>query len=57
MRPPSAEHDGDEEDDVDDVDPVDQARFARVVSSLQFLGFVKPSRRKTDHVAKLTWGD
>ncbi|KAJ8314835.1 hypothetical protein KUTeg_006985 [Tegillarca granosa] len=33
-----------------------QARFIRAVSELQFLGFVKPTKRKTDHVARLTWG-
>ncbi|XP_060580471.1 origin recognition complex subunit 3-like [Ruditapes philippinarum] len=33
-----------------------QARFIQAVSQLQFLGFVKPTKRKTDHVARLTWG-
>lgn len=33
-----------------------QARFVRAVSELQFLGFIKPTKRKTDHVARLTWG-
>lgn len=33
-----------------------QARFVLAVSELQFLGFVKPTKRKTDHVARLTWG-
>ncbi|XP_041352594.1 origin recognition complex subunit 3-like [Gigantopelta aegis] len=33
-----------------------QARFIRAVSELQFLGFIKPTKRKTDHVARLTWG-
>ena len=33
-----------------------RARFIRAVSELQFLGFVKPTKRKTDHVARLTWG-
>jgi origin recognition complex subunit 3 len=33
-----------------------QARFTRAVSELQFLGFIKPSKRKTDHVERLTWG-
>ena len=31
-----------------------QARFSRAVSELQFLGFIRPSKRKTDHVEKLT---
>ena len=38
------------------VDKVIQARFIRAVSELQFLGFVKSTKRKTDHVARLTWG-
>ncbi|XP_078699748.1 origin recognition complex subunit 3-like [Branchiostoma floridae x Branchiostoma belcheri] len=38
------------------VDEVLQARFIRAVSELQFLGFIKPTKRKTDHVARLTWG-
>ncbi|KAJ1974116.1 Origin recognition complex subunit 3 [Dimargaris verticillata] len=33
-----------------------QARFIRGVSELQFLGFIKPTSRKTDHVLRLTWG-
>jgi origin recognition complex subunit 3 len=33
-----------------------QARFIRAVSELQFLGFVKPTQKKTDHVMRLTWG-
>ena len=32
------------------------ARFIQAVSELQFLGFIKPTKRKTDHVARLTWG-
>ncbi|XP_062517418.1 origin recognition complex subunit 3-like isoform X2 [Corticium candelabrum] len=32
------------------------ARFIRAVSELQFLGFVKATKRKTDHVERLTWG-
>ncbi|RUS17934.1 LOW QUALITY PROTEIN: origin recognition complex subunit 3 N-terminus-domain-containing protein [Endogone sp. FLAS-F59071] len=32
-----------------------QARFIRSVAELQFLGFVKPTNRKTDHVVRLTW--
>ncbi len=38
-----------------EIDPHHQARFTQSVSSLQFLGFVKPSKRKTDHVQRLTW--
>ncbi|KAF7732774.1 Origin recognition complex subunit 3 [Apophysomyces ossiformis] len=32
-----------------------QARFIRAVAELQFLGFIKPTQRKTDHVVRLTW--
>lgn len=32
------------------------ARFIRAVSELELLGFVKPTKQKTDHVARLTWG-
>ncbi|MBN3301733.1 ORC3 protein, partial [Amia calva] len=38
------------------VDEVKHARFIRAVSELEFLGFVKPTKQKTDHVARLTWG-
>lgn len=37
-----------------DVDPRLQARFTQAVAALQFLGFIKTSRRKTDHVKRLT---
>ncbi|XP_074660295.1 origin recognition complex subunit 3-like [Tubulanus polymorphus] len=48
---------GDEESsNAKKPDPVLQARFIRAVSELQFLGFIKPTKRKTDHVARLTWG-
>jgi len=32
-----------------------RARFIRAVSELQFLGFIKSTKRKTDHVTRLTW--
>lgn len=32
-----------------------RARFTRAVAELQFLGFIKSSKRKTDHVTRLTW--
>jgi len=32
------------------------ARFIQAVSELQFLGFIRPTQRKTDHVQRLTWG-
>ncbi|XP_063706309.1 origin recognition complex subunit 3 [Culicoides brevitarsis] len=49
--------DADEEDEDDDttVDPKIQARFTRAVAELQFLGFIKPTKKKTDHVQRLTW--
>ncbi|XP_012283310.1 origin recognition complex subunit 3 isoform X2 [Orussus abietinus] len=37
-----------------EVDPKMQARFTRAVAELQFLGFIKSSRKKTDHVKRLT---
>ncbi|KAM5163315.1 origin recognition complex subunit 3 [Mantella aurantiaca] len=49
----------DDDSDLDSLQPVDEmthARFIRAVSELELLGFVKPSRQKTDHVARLTWG-
>ncbi|KAI7862220.1 origin recognition complex subunit 3 N-terminus-domain-containing protein [Spinellus fusiger] len=39
-----------EEDEV-------QTRFIRSVAELQFLGFIKPTQRKTDHVVRLTWSN
>ncbi|XP_059623030.1 origin recognition complex subunit 3 [Phlebotomus argentipes] len=32
-----------------------QARFTRAVGELEFLGYVRSSKRKVDHVEKLTW--
>ena len=32
-----------------------RARFMRAISELQFLGFIKATKRKTDHVERLTW--
>ncbi|CAH0407752.1 unnamed protein product [Chilo suppressalis] len=32
-----------------------QVRFTHAVAELQFLGFIKSSKRKTDHVMRLTW--
>ncbi|KAI8093724.1 origin recognition complex subunit 3 N-terminus-domain-containing protein [Halteromyces radiatus] len=34
-----------------------QARFIRSVAELQFLGFIKSTQRKTDHVIRLTWSN
>ncbi|XP_063168352.1 origin recognition complex subunit 3 [Candoia aspera] len=38
------------------TDDIIHARFIRAVSELEFLGFIKPTKQKTDHVARLTWG-
>ena len=46
----------DDEDDSEEMEPIVQARFIRAVAQLQLLGFVQSSKRKTDHVARLTWG-
>jgi origin recognition complex subunit 3 len=32
-----------------------RALFQRALGELKFLGFVKPSRKKTDHIAKMMW--
>ncbi|XP_044277636.1 origin recognition complex subunit 3 [Varanus komodoensis] len=40
----------------DQMDDVTHARFVRAVSELELLGFIKPTKQKTDHVARLTWG-
>ena len=37
------------------VSPELHARFSRCVSEMQVLGFIRPSKRKTDHVERLTW--
>ncbi|KAI8974945.1 origin recognition complex subunit 3 N-terminus-domain-containing protein [Pilobolus umbonatus] len=34
-----------------------QARFIQSVAQLQYLGFIKPTQRKTDHVIRLTWSN
>lgn len=44
------------DDDQAAVPPNQEARFAQVVSELQMLGFIKTSSKKTDHVARLTFG-
>jgi hypothetical protein len=35
--------------------PNSYARFLRVVGELQFLGLIRPTRRRTDHVLRLYW--
>ncbi|KAG5440854.1 hypothetical protein PCK2_000009 [Pneumocystis canis] len=32
-----------------------QAEFLQSLEELRYLGFIKPTRKKTDHVAKITW--
>ncbi|BES99807.1 Origin recognition complex subunit [Nesidiocoris tenuis] len=44
------------EADDDSISPEVQARFTQAVSEMEFLGFVKSSKKKADHVARLTWG-
>ncbi|OZJ02637.1 hypothetical protein BZG36_04165 [Bifiguratus adelaidae] len=34
-----------------------QARFISSVAELQYMGFIKYTNRKTDHVMRLTWGN
>ncbi|TDG43298.1 hypothetical protein AWZ03_010270 [Drosophila navojoa] len=50
---------GDEQEEnempLDQIDPQIQARFTRAVAELQFLGYIKMSKRKTDHATRLTW--
>ncbi|KAM3871096.1 origin recognition complex subunit 3 [Diretmus argenteus] len=43
-------------DDFGKVDELKHARFIQAVSELEFLGFLKSTKQKTDHVARLTWG-
>ncbi|XP_077289672.1 origin recognition complex subunit 3 [Arctopsyche grandis] len=45
----------DDDNERRDIDPQIQARFTSAVSEMQFLGFIKTSKRKTDHVTRLTW--
>lgn len=42
--------------DYGKVDELKHARFIQAVSELEFLGFIRSSKQKTDHVARLTWG-
>lgn len=38
------------------IKPELQARFTQAIAELEHLGFIKSSKRKTDHVQRLTWG-
>ncbi|XP_078011371.1 origin recognition complex subunit 3 isoform X3 [Phascolarctos cinereus] len=40
----------------EEIKEIIHARFIRAVSELELLGFIKPTKQKTDHVARLTWG-
>ncbi|XP_074189381.1 origin recognition complex subunit 3 isoform X2 [Rhinolophus sinicus] len=40
----------------EETNEIIHARFIRAVSELELLGFIKPTKQKTDHVARLTWG-
>ncbi|KAM3962283.1 LOW QUALITY PROTEIN: origin recognition complex subunit 3 [Aphomia sociella] len=44
-----------DDDDQRQQDTSIHVRFTRAVAELQFLGFIKSSKRKTDHVMRLTW--
>ncbi|XP_042244216.1 origin recognition complex subunit 3 [Thunnus maccoyii] len=52
----AAEGNSPDSDQYGKVDEVKHARFIRAVSELEFLGFIKSTKQKTDHVARLTWG-
>lgn len=52
----NADDDDSDSDSLKQVDEMTHARFIRAVSELELLGFVKPTKQKTDHVARLTWG-
>ncbi|XP_025829507.1 origin recognition complex subunit 3 isoform X2 [Agrilus planipennis] len=42
-------------EDCKAIKPELQARFTQAVAELEYLGFVKSSKRKADHVTRLTW--
>ncbi|XP_054909338.1 origin recognition complex subunit 3 [Poeciliopsis prolifica] len=52
----AAEGNDPDSDGFGKVDEVKHARFIRAVSEMEFLGFIKATKKKTDHVARLTWG-
>lgn len=52
----AAEGTDQDSEDFGKVDEVKHARFIQAVSELEFLGFIKSTKMKTDHVARLTWG-
>ncbi|KAF7669679.1 hypothetical protein LDENG_00142840 [Lucifuga dentata] len=52
----AAEGNDPDSDNFGKVDEIKHVRFIQAVSELEFLGFIKSTRQKTDHVARLTWG-
>ncbi|KAF2707572.1 hypothetical protein K504DRAFT_511410 [Pleomassaria siparia CBS 279.74] len=40
---------------VEDSDTKTMALFQRSLAELRYLGFIKPSKKKTDHIAKTMW--
>ncbi|XP_071354044.1 origin recognition complex subunit 3 [Trachinotus anak] len=52
----AAEGNNPDSDNFGKVNEVKHARFIQAVSELEFLGFIKSTKQKTDHVARLTWG-
>ncbi|XP_065339702.1 origin recognition complex subunit 3 [Cloeon dipterum] len=45
------------EEEDSSVSTETQARFTQSIADMQFLGFIKPTSRKADHVLRLTWGN
>ena len=37
------------------ADEIDRALFSRALAELKYLGMIKNSRKKADHLAKLSW--
>ncbi|XP_059376823.1 origin recognition complex subunit 3 [Carassius carassius] len=52
----AAEDQGTNSEEGGKYDSLKHARFIQAVSEMEFLGFVKSTKQKTDHVARLTWG-
>ncbi|USP77235.1 hypothetical protein yc1106_04509 [Curvularia clavata] len=42
-------------DGVEENEPKTMALFQRALAELRYLGLVKPSRKKTDHISKIMW--
>merc|ERR1719376_785009 len=49
----TSEQQDDEENE--EVSEENQARFFSAISELQFMGFIKPTKKKIDHAQRLTW--